>query len=107
MAQQYWRRRLLLYLRSCARAELEVWDRPIRFFHWMVTGLVLACLLSGWLDPAWQLDRHLLLGGVLAGLWLFRLIWSLAGSGYARFSPFFALPKDEKRQRGINLTPTR
>ena len=88
-----WRRRVLRYLRGCANAEWEVWDRPVRFFHWMATGLLLACLLTGWLDPPWQLDRHLMLGGILAGLWLFRLVWGLAGSEYARFSHFFCSPQ--------------
>jgi cytochrome b len=88
-----WRRRWLRYVRSCASAEWEVWDRPVRFFHWMATGLLLACLLTGWLDPPWQLDRHLVLGGILAGLWLFRLIWGFSGSEYARFSHFFCPPQ--------------
>ncbi|WP_130471173.1 cytochrome b/b6 domain-containing protein [Candidatus Magnetaquicoccus inordinatus] len=92
MEKVNWRRRLGRYLRSCVNAEWEVWDRPVRFFHWVVTGMIVACLLTGWLDPAWQLDRHLIFGGILTGLWLFRLIWGLVGSEYARFSHFFYAP---------------
>ncbi|MBF0439855.1 MAG: cytochrome b/b6 domain-containing protein, partial [Magnetococcales bacterium] len=55
--------RLSRYFRTCSFVEREVWDRPIRFFHWSMTVLLSAALFSGWLDPAWRVDRHLLIGG--------------------------------------------
>ncbi|MBF0399638.1 MAG: cytochrome b/b6 domain-containing protein [Magnetococcales bacterium] len=84
--------RMLHYFRTCSVVEWEVWDRPTRFFHWSVTGLLVADLITGWLDPAWQLDRHLLLGGVTAGLLMFRLLWGVVGSEYNRFSHYFQSP---------------
>ncbi|MEO5349506.1 MAG: cytochrome b/b6 domain-containing protein [Magnetococcus sp. YQC-3] len=80
---------MLRYLRSCSMAEWEVWDRPTRFFHWATTALLAATLLTGWFDPAWQLDRHLLFGGTVGGLLLFRFIWGLVGPEYSRFTHYF------------------
>lgn len=85
-------RKLRRYFRTCSFVEQEVWDRPTRFTHWAVTGLLLSALLTGWLDPAWQLDRHLWIGGMLAGLLLFRFMWGVFGPEFSRFSTLFAQP---------------
>ncbi|MEO5347129.1 MAG: cytochrome b/b6 domain-containing protein [Magnetococcus sp. YQC-9] len=84
--------RLRRYWRACSFIEREVWDRPTRFTHWSLAALLVAALITGWFDPSWQLDRHLLIGGMIAGLLLFRLVWGVFGSEYSRFSNFFPTP---------------
>ncbi|MBF0418136.1 MAG: cytochrome b/b6 domain-containing protein, partial [Magnetococcales bacterium] len=86
-------RQLRRYWRSCSFIEREVWDRPTRFSHWALAALLIASLITGWLDPAWQLDRHLLIGGMIAGLLLFRLVWGIFGSEFSRFSNFLPSSK--------------
>ncbi|MEO5352608.1 MAG: universal stress protein [Magnetococcus sp. XQGC-1] len=92
---------MLRYLRSCSMAEWEVWDRPTRFFHWATTALLAATLLTGWFDPAWQLDRHLLFGGTVGGLLLFRFIWGLVGPEYSRFTHYFYSLVGRRGKRGL------
>ncbi|MBF0296000.1 MAG: cytochrome b/b6 domain-containing protein [Magnetococcales bacterium] len=87
-----WRQRLVRYFRTCVNAESEVWDRPTRFFHWSITGLVVLALLTGWFDPAWQIDRHLMVGAMVTGLWMFRMLWGWVGGEYSRFSHYLHAP---------------
>ncbi|MBF0260893.1 MAG: cytochrome b/b6 domain-containing protein [Magnetococcales bacterium] len=85
--------RLRRYLRACSFIEREVWDRPTRFSHWALAAMLVAALFTGWFDPSWQLDRHLLIGGMIAGLLLFRLVWGLFGSEFSRFTNFMPTSK--------------
>lgn len=65
-------------------AAVLVWDRFVRFFHWMLVVLFTASWYSGgiWDTP------HLAAGyGVLA-LILARIAWGFFGSRFARFSDF-------------------
>ena len=67
---------------------VKVWDPLVRIFHW---ALVL-CFTVAWLSAdEWQ-DLHELAGYTVAGLVLFRIIWGLAGTRYARFSQFVRSP---------------
>ena len=68
---------------------VRVWDLPVRLFHWLTAGLVLAL----WLTERWNwMDWHVMAGETLLGLVLFRLFWGLAGSETARFVRFLASP---------------
>lgn len=69
-----------------------VWDLPTRLFHWLLVALIVAQWLTAEL-LADSLDMHMLLGYVTLGLLLFRLLWGLVGSKYARFSDFIYTPK--------------
>ena len=70
--------------------KVKVWDLPTRVFHWS-----LALSFTGaWLtaeSERWR-DIHVTLGYTLAGLIVFRLIWGLVGTRYARFSSFLFSP---------------
>lgn len=64
-----------------------VWDFPTRAFHWMLAlSFALAYLTS---ESERFFGIHLMSGITLAGLIVFRLLWGIAGTRYARFS---ALP---------------
>lgn len=70
-------------------AQIRVWDIPTRLFHWVLVGLVVAMVFTGWTG---KLDLHMTLGQALLSLVLFRLIWGFTGNRYARFSDFVAGP---------------
>lgn len=71
-----------------------VWDMPVRVFHW---SLVL-CFAGAWLtaeSEVWKL-WHVSFGYSMALLIVFRLIWGVVGTPYARFSQFIKGPKAVK-----------
>lgn len=73
-----------------AAARTRVWDLPTRVFHWsFAASFALAWLTS---DSERLIDLHLMLGYTFAGLLLFRLLWGVLGSRYARFSSFLFSP---------------
>ena len=63
-----------------------VWDVPTRVFHWLlVTAFVIAWLSY---DDSRYLDTHTFAGYTFLGLLIFRLIWGIFGTHYARFQQF-------------------
>lgn len=69
-----------------------IWDVPTRLFHW---GIVITLSYSWYsMEIEENLDRHFLSGYVAVGLILFRIIWGLVGSRYARFSSFIFRPSE-------------
>lgn len=68
---------------------IAVWDLPTRFFHWLV---VLLIPVMWWTAKNDRMEIHILLGQVMLGLILFRLIWGLIGSSTARFVGFVRGP---------------
>jgi len=63
-----------------------VWDAPVRVFHW----LAVLCFFGAYFTAEEDNLRllHITLGYTLAGLVVFRLVWGVIGSRYARFSEF-------------------
>lgn len=68
-----------------------VWDFPTRVFHWSLALSFAGAYLSA--ESERYKDIHLACGYLMAGLIVFRLIWGLAGSRYARFSSFAFKPQ--------------
>lgn len=67
-----------------------VWDLPVRIGHWlMVAGFAVAWLTGE--SEEWRLV-HVLAGGTVVGVALFRLLWGLVGTRYARFADFVRGP---------------
>ncbi len=68
-----------------------VWDAPVRIFHWLLA----LCFLGAWLTA--ENDGYEMLHyafGYTAGLLVvFRILWGIIGSRYARFSDFIKGPK--------------
>lgn len=63
-----------------------VWDLPTRIFHWlMVMAFVMAWLSY---EDNRYLDVHVFAGYTLLGLLIFRLVWGVFGTHYARFKQF-------------------
>lgn len=68
-----------------------VWDAPVRVFHW----LIVLCFAGAYLTAERESWRpvHVTLGYTMAGLVVFRLLWGIVGTRYARFSNFVRGPR--------------
>jgi cytochrome b len=72
-----------------ATQTVRIWDLPVRLFHWAIVLLVPALW---WTAETHRMEWHLLLGEVMLGLMLFRLLWGVLGSSTARFASFVRGP---------------
>ncbi len=72
--------------KSAAQDRIYVWDLPTRVFHW----LLVASYAGAWLtfDDNRFLYIHTFAGYTFLGLLIFRLLWGMVGSRYARFRAF-------------------
>ena len=70
--------------------KILVWDFPTRVFHWLLALSFLGAFVTG--DSEYYRDLHLMFGYTLLGLIVFRLVWGLIGTNYARFSSFLYSP---------------
>lgn len=70
---------------------IRLWDLPTRLFHWLLVLAMLGAVVSGQLGGN-LIDRHALIGLFILGLLVFRLVWGVLGSTYARFAQFFPTP---------------
>ena len=68
--------------------KVQVWDWPLRLFHWLLVLAVVACYVTGELGGSLT-DWHGRFGSLVLGLLVFRLIWGFIGPTHARFSDFF------------------
>jgi len=65
---------------------VAVWDLPTRVFHWTFAGaFAVAFLTLG--EDRW-LDVHVFAGYLALAALLFRVVWGLLGSEFARFDAF-------------------
>ena len=72
--------------KSKASGRLLVWDLPTRIFHWLLA----AAFITAWVthEDNRFLYVHTYAGYVFLGLLIFRLLWGMVGSHYARFHTF-------------------
>jgi cytochrome b len=86
-----------------------LWDLPTRVFHWLLVLCIVASFVSGQLGGN-LIEWHGKIGLFIVGLIVFRLVWGLIGSTYARFSQFFPTPAKLKAYlrgdwRGVGHNP--
>jgi len=75
------------------KIETQIWDWPLRLFHWLLVVAVVGAYASGKAGGEWT-DWHGRFGSMVLGLLVFRLLWGFVGGRYARFSDFFpTLPR--------------
>ncbi|MCB0331133.1 MAG: cytochrome b/b6 domain-containing protein, partial [Bdellovibrionales bacterium] len=76
--------------------ESRVYDLPTRVFHWLFAFLfVVAFAIGNSVDDDSSLfSYHMLAGIVLFLLVIFRLVWGIIGTKYARFSGFSLNPRE-------------
>jgi len=67
-----------------------VWDLPTRVFHWLLAASFLGAFLTA--ESERYRDIHVVLGYTVLGLVVFRFLWGVIGTRYARFSSFPIAP---------------
>jgi cytochrome b len=67
---------------------IKVWDPLVRLFHWSLVG----AYSVAWLTEDEWMALHANAGYLVIALLLFRLVWGLMGTRYARFSDFVTSP---------------
>lgn len=70
-----------------SRDRLQIWDLPLRLFHWFLVIAVVLALLSAEEGSPLN-DWHILAGWVAAILIAFRIVWGLVGGEHSRFRNF-------------------
>lgn len=68
-----------------------IWDLPTRLFHWSLVVLVIAAFITAKIGGNAML-WHGRIGLAIIGLLVFRIVWGLVGSTYARFLQFVRGP---------------
>ena len=71
---------------------VRIWDLPTRIFHWLLVLLVGFSFVSAKVGSGW-LQWHFYSGYTILTLIVFRLLWGVAGSHYARFATFLRGPR--------------
>jgi hypothetical protein len=69
-----------------------VWDFPVRVFHW----LLVISFAGAWLTSESEAQQmiHYAFGYAAVALILFRIVWGVVGTRYARFSQFIKGPTE-------------
>ena len=69
-----------------------VWDLPVRVFHW----LLFVSFAGAWLTAESEAQQmiHYAFGYTACALVLFRILWGLIGTRYARFTQFIKGPSN-------------
>ena len=71
--------------------KILVWDLPVRLVHWLLVASFAGAFLTA--DSERHRDLHVLFGVTLVGLIVFRIVWGLVGTRYARFGSFVFGPR--------------
>jgi len=69
---------------------IQLWDWPIRLFHWSLAVSVSFMFYSGYTGNL--MEYHITVGQAVLALIVFRLIWGFIGSTPARFGSFLQSP---------------
>ena len=88
---------------------IEVWDWPVRLFHWLLLALVVGSVVSVKIGGG-AMVWHGRFGQAILGLVVFRIVWGLIGSRTARFASFVRGPRAiadylAGRWRGVGHNP--
>lgn len=88
---------------------IQLWDLPTRIFHWALAALVAAAIVTGKVGGN-AIDWHGRIGLAILGLLVFRIVWGIGGSTYARFVHFFPTPASVRaylrgQWRGVGHNP--
>src|SRR3989304_9083958 len=73
------------------KQRILVWDLPTRVFHWLLAASFLGAFWTAASER--YRDIHVVLGYTVLGLVVFRLLWGVIGTRYARFRSFPSAPR--------------
>jgi cytochrome b len=71
--------------------KVQVWDLPLRLFHWLLAATVAIAFVSAEIGGN-AMVWHGRAGLAVVGLLAFRIVWGFVGSTYARFVTFLHGP---------------
>lgn len=71
--------------------KIRVWDLPVRLFHWALALLIVISVVTQDIGGN-AMEWHFLSGYAALTLIVFRILWGLVGTRYARFSSFIHGP---------------
>lgn len=94
---------------AVSTVRIQLWDLPIRVFHWSLVAAVTTAIVTGKVGGSW-IELHGKAGIAIVGLIAFRLVWGLIGSTPARFIYFAPTPGKildyvKGKWRGIGHNP--
>lgn len=78
---------------------VKVWDIPTRLFHWLLVATLIFQYTSVEILES-TIEWHFIGGYFCLGLILFRIVWGLVGSYYAKFSQFVVSPMNAAKYLG-------
>lgn len=76
---------------AASTRRVQLWDLPLRLFHWSLVASVTTAIVTGKLGGSW-IELHAKAGMVIVGLLAFRFVWGLIGPTPARFIHFAPTP---------------
>jgi cytochrome b len=76
---------------AMTKKRILVWDLPTRVFHWLLAASFLGAFVTA--ESERYRDIHVVLGYTVLGLVVFRFLWGVIGTRYARFSSFPIAPQ--------------
>ncbi len=76
-----------------AQAERQVWDLPVRVFHWSLAGAFVAAFVTNKLGVRF-FKYHVWAGYAVLVLASFRILWGLVGTRHALFWNFLRGPRE-------------
>jgi cytochrome b len=71
--------------------KIQVWDLPVRLFHWTLVLLMVVSYFTGRWGGDWM-KFHFWSGYAILTLLIFRIVWGFVGSTTARFANFVKGP---------------
>jgi len=74
-------------------SSIKVWDISVRVFHWALVVCFALAYITGEIEIE---TLHAWLGYIIIGLLIYRVVWGLIGTKYARFSNFICGPAEIK-----------
>jgi len=80
-------------MKSSSLMRVQVWDVPVRLFHWLLVLLFGVSWYTGKNGGIDEMTWHMWSGYALLALLAFRVLWGLVGSTSARFSQFIYGPR--------------
>src|SRR5688572_2400570 len=71
---------------------VQVWDLPLRIFHWALMISILAAYVTAEFGGSEWARVHGWIGSFVLALLVFRVIWGFIGTQHARFLSFIPTP---------------
>lgn len=77
---------------SHRRRTVQVWDLPLRIFHWVLVIAIAAAYVTAEFGGSEWAQWHGRIGCFVLALLVFRVIWGFIGTQHARFRSFVPTP---------------